>query len=542
MEQPLVTAVTHSTDEARVTLTGVPDEPGVAGRIFSALAEAERQRRHDHPERAGPPGRAAPRSPSRSTAADLRHRERRARRRSATSARACAPTTEIGKVSVVGAGMRTHPGVAAKVFSVLGRERHQHRDDLHLADQDLLRDPRRPRARGGAGAARGLRARRRRGASRGVQPATEHRAEDRPHERVPGRRRGRHRRRRLDHARGARRARLPGREVVPFASERSAGRKIECDGASSTCRPLSRRRRSRASTSRSSRPAARSAPSGRRASSRPAPWWSTTPASGACTTTCRWSSPRSTPTRSRRHRGIVANPNCSTMQMVVALAPIHDAAGIERLVVSTYQSVSGTGAARDRGAARRRRARCSPASEVPPPQIYPHRIAFNVLPQVETFKDGDDYTTEERKMMAETRKILGVGEESAISATCARVPVVAATRSRSTSRPASDLSPERVPRAARRRARRDRRRRPGRRHLPAGDRRRRAATRCSSGASAATPRTSARSTSGWSATTCARAPPPTRSRSPSCSTSAIYWGKSPHIVGDISPLRGTLLP
>ena len=60
----------------------------------------------------------------------------------------------------------------------------------------------------------------------------------------------------------------------------------------------------------------------------------------------------------------------------------------------------------------------------PPAQVYPHRIAFNVLPQVEVFKDGDDYTTEERKVMAETRKILGLGEEVAISATCARVPVV----------------------------------------------------------------------------------------------------------------------
>ena len=64
-------------------------------------------------------------------------------------------------------------------------------------------------------------------------------------------------------------------------------------------------------------------------------------------------------------------------------------------------------------------------AEPPPAEVYPHRIAFNVLPQVETFKDGDDYTTEERKMMAETRKILGVDEdELRISATCVRVPVL----------------------------------------------------------------------------------------------------------------------
>jgi aspartate-semialdehyde dehydrogenase len=124
------------------------------------------------------------------------------------------------------------------------------------------------------------------------------------------------------------------------------------------------------------------------------------------------------------HRGIVANPNCSTMQMVVALAPIRRAAGIERVVVSTYQSVSGTG----------RRAIDELNSqahailhdvEPPAPEVYTHPIAFNVLPQVETFRDGDDYTTEERKVMAETRKILGATEkELGISATCARVPVI----------------------------------------------------------------------------------------------------------------------
>ena len=121
------------------------------------------------------------------------------------------------------------------------------------------------------------------------------------------------------------------------------------------------------------------------------------------------------------HRGIVANPNCSTMQMVVGLKPILDAAGIERLVISTYQSVSGTGkAAVDELSAQTRA--WAEGSAFPPPSVYPHQIAFNVLPQVETFKDGDDYTTEERKMMAETKKILG-RDDLPISATCARVPV-----------------------------------------------------------------------------------------------------------------------
>ena len=121
------------------------------------------------------------------------------------------------------------------------------------------------------------------------------------------------------------------------------------------------------------------------------------------------------------HNGIVANPNCTTMEMVVALKPIADAAGIERLVVSTYQAVSGTG----QRAVEELHAQASAvldAKEIPAPRMYPHQIAFNVLPQVEKFKDGDDYTTEERKVMGETRKILG-SPDMRITATCARVPV-----------------------------------------------------------------------------------------------------------------------
>jgi aspartate-semialdehyde dehydrogenase len=121
------------------------------------------------------------------------------------------------------------------------------------------------------------------------------------------------------------------------------------------------------------------------------------------------------------HRGIVANPNCTTMQTVIALKPILDAAGIERVVMSSYQAVSGTGQ-RAVDELHRQAEAVIEAYEVPPPAVYPHQIAFNVLPQVETFKDGDDYTTEERKCMRETRKILG-REDIGVSATCARVPV-----------------------------------------------------------------------------------------------------------------------
>jgi aspartate-semialdehyde dehydrogenase len=122
------------------------------------------------------------------------------------------------------------------------------------------------------------------------------------------------------------------------------------------------------------------------------------------------------------HKGIVANPNCSTMQMVVALKPIEDAVGIERLVISTYQSVSGTGQKAVEELLTQSHMLLH-EQEPEPPSVYKHRIAFNVLPHVESFKDGDDYTTEERKMMAETRKILG-RDDLGISATCARVPVV----------------------------------------------------------------------------------------------------------------------
>jgi aspartate-semialdehyde dehydrogenase len=122
------------------------------------------------------------------------------------------------------------------------------------------------------------------------------------------------------------------------------------------------------------------------------------------------------------HRGLIANPNCTTMQLMVALAPIQREVGLERIVVSTYQSVSGTG--RKAIEELQAQSRAILAGERPVAEVFPHPIAFNVLPQVETFKDGDDYTTEERKVMAETRKILGIGDEVGISATCVRVPVV----------------------------------------------------------------------------------------------------------------------
>ncbi len=121
------------------------------------------------------------------------------------------------------------------------------------------------------------------------------------------------------------------------------------------------------------------------------------------------------------HQGIVANPNCSTMQMVVALKPLYDAAGIERLVISTYQAVSGTGkAAIDE---LREQSRAVLDGGAPKASVYPHQIAFNALPQAGSFPPGDDHTDEERKLIDETRKILG-DAAIRVSATCVRVPVV----------------------------------------------------------------------------------------------------------------------
>jgi aspartate-semialdehyde dehydrogenase len=133
--------------------------------------------------------------------------------------------------------------------------------------------------------------------------------------------------------------------------------------------------------------------------------------------------PEVNPDAAEAHQGLVANPNCTTMALVVALAPIYREAGIERLVVSTYQSVSGTG--RNAIAELMAQSRAVLDGDDVTAEVFPHQVAFNVLPQVETFQDGDDYTTEERKVMAETRKILGASEqELPISATCIRVPVL----------------------------------------------------------------------------------------------------------------------
>lgn len=120
-----------------------------------------------------------------------------------------------------------------------------------------------------------------------------------------------------------------------------------------------------------------------------------------------------------KNRGIIANPNCSTIQMLVALKPIYDAVGIARINVATYQAVSGTGKEAVEELAAQTSALLNHQDVVI--EVYPKRIAFNVLPQIDVFMDNG-YTKEEMKMVWETRKILG-DESVMVNPTTVRVPV-----------------------------------------------------------------------------------------------------------------------
>ena len=122
------------------------------------------------------------------------------------------------------------------------------------------------------------------------------------------------------------------------------------------------------------------------------------------------------------HTGIIATPNCSTIQMVVALKPIYDEVGIKRIVVSTYQSVSGSG--QGGIAALDAQARQWAAGEPVTPQFYPYQIAFNVLPHIDSFLPSGA-TKEEQKMVDETTKIFA-DPDLKVTATCVRVPVFGA--------------------------------------------------------------------------------------------------------------------
>jgi aspartate-semialdehyde dehydrogenase len=211
---------------------------------------------------------------------------------------------------------------------------------------------------------------------------------------------------------------FPAREIVPFASERSAGKELEGFG---TIQPLTDE------TIQGFDIAIFSA-----GGSTSGEWAPRFVQAGAVVVdnSSKWRRDPEVPLvvsevnpdALENHKGLIANPNCSTMQLMVALKPLYDAAGIDRLIVSTYQSVSGTGV-RAIDELHEQAHAILHGMDAPAPEVYPHQVAFNVLGGAGSFAEGDDHTDEERKMMFETRKILG-DESIRVNVTCVRVPVV----------------------------------------------------------------------------------------------------------------------
>ncbi|WP_043589546.1 aspartate-semialdehyde dehydrogenase [Geminisphaera colitermitum] len=132
--------------------------------------------------------------------------------------------------------------------------------------------------------------------------------------------------------------------------------------------------------------------------------------------------PEINPEKLRKHDGIIANPNCSTAIMLMGLWPLHQKFGVKRVIISTYQSVSGTGAEAVRELEAQVQAHVKGGEMVK--KVYPYQIAFNCIPQIDTF-DATGYTGEETKMAQESRKIMGLPDLK-VSATTVRVPVVRA--------------------------------------------------------------------------------------------------------------------
>lgn len=131
--------------------------------------------------------------------------------------------------------------------------------------------------------------------------------------------------------------------------------------------------------------------------------------------------PEINPEALKQHQGLIANPNCSTIIALMPLAPLHQAVKIRRIVASTYQAVSGTGAPAVKEL--EAQAKAWAAGQPLPREVYPHQILFNVIPSVGSFKDDSGETTEEVKMRKETHKILG-DASIRVGNTCVRVPVI----------------------------------------------------------------------------------------------------------------------
>jgi aspartate-semialdehyde dehydrogenase len=212
---------------------------------------------------------------------------------------------------------------------------------------------------------------------------------------------------------------FPTSELIPLASERSAGTVLDYDGRPVKVRLLTERSfagvdlalfSAGAGVSRTFAPLARAAGCVVIDNSSA---WRMDPAIPLVV-------PEVNPNDVDWHTGIIANPNCSTIQMVLALKPLHDQVPIRRVVVSTYQAVSGTGAEAVDELVRQSGEIL--AGTEPTISVYPYQIAFNCLPHIDVFLP-DGSTKEEQKMVEETKKIMG-DDSIAVTATCVRVPVV----------------------------------------------------------------------------------------------------------------------
>ena len=415
MESPIIRAVTYTTDEARVTVRGVPDRPGVAAEVFTALAEAhvnvdmiiQNSSEEGHTDISctipSEDSAAADRA-LRQIVADL-------------GAKGFSSNEGIAKVSVIGAGMRTNPGVAAKMFktladlginldmistspikisAVIARERA---DEAVRALHDVfgldesLRAPRqgRPELLLMAGESYTVAI----AGATGVVGGTVRRIlEERS---------------------------FPVGELRLLASARSAGRRLPFQGAELEVQELGQGSfegvdlvffAAGGDISREYVPQAVAA--------------GATAIDKSSVFRMDPGVPLVVPEVNADHlasnTGIIATPNCSTIQMVVALKPIYDEVGIKRVVVSTYQAVSGSG--QGGIAALEAQTRQWAAGEPVEQQFYPYQIAFNALPHIDGFLPSGA-TKEEQKMVDETTKIFA-DPDLKVTATCVRVPVFGA--------------------------------------------------------------------------------------------------------------------
>ena len=508
MERPLVTAVTHSTAEARITLTRPARQAGHRRPRAHRARRRERQRGHDHPERAavgGPSGRHVVHGPARRPA----RRARGARARSRPSSASARPVRRPrwARSPIVGAGMKSHPGVAAKTFTVARRRGHEHRDDLHLADQDLLR-------------------RRARSTWRTPCASCTRRSSSAPTPCCPRTWRActarggvRQMRVAVVGATGAVGSTMLGvmrsarsRPTRSCRSRRSARRDAASTGRRDARRSSRSRRgdpglRYRALLGRLRRERRVGAALCRcrgRGGRQLAP-------SGACTTTCRSWCPRSTPRRSTATRGSWPTPTARRCRRRGAQADPRrrrDRAGgdLELPGRVGHGTEGGRGAARPGAGAIAAEEHADAASiRTRSPSTCcrrsrPSRTATTTRPRsASDARDPQDPRRDEHRRLRHLRaragvhRALRVGERADARAALAR----------------------RVPRAARRVARPDRDRRPGQRALPDARSTRPGATMCWWAASGATPRTSVASTSGSWATTSARVRPRTRCSWPS---------------------------